>query len=232
MKQLSRAAIEHLAEHFSADWRAGDGATDAWLTIGGVRIGVAIVSIADRIGNGAVKPRLRFDKGVLRLVGHLQTELSAAAPDGESALVTVTAPIRQVSKTGAALVETIRPRLKRRPARSDVQDLICGNQIRFRIVRAGAAHAAKIIGFVHNPHPGADLALLDRAEALLTGLAEAAERRAPAKFGGDRWLVFSGTSGADDPSNWRRIYARLSVQGNFSKVLMLFGDGKVETLSS
>lgn len=108
-----------------------------------------------------VKPRLRFDKVARRFVADLQAALRDAVPDGTTVTFTIAAPIRLASKTAVALEEQIRALLARRVARADAEHTIHGNAIRVRVVRDGSTRAPNVIGFVHNPDPGAAKALLD-----------------------------------------------------------------------
>lgn len=108
-----------------------------------------------------MKPRLRFDKVARRFVSDLQTALRDAVPDGTTVTFTITAPIRLASKTVAALEARIRALLPRRARQVDSEETIHGNAIRVRVVRTGSTRAPKVVGFVHNPDPGAADALLD-----------------------------------------------------------------------
>lgn len=109
--------------------------------------------------------RLRFDKVALRFGSQLHEALRDAVPDGTTVLVTITAPLRQASKTAAELSEHIRP-LCARASKNDVRETLYGNAVAVRIVR-GRAGGDKVIALVHNPHTNAD-GLLDAAESLLT----------------------------------------------------------------
>jgi hypothetical protein len=161
MKKQEQAAIKCVADQFSAVWKESDGSPGAWLTPAGRRVAVEIATL----GSGAgAKPRLRFDRVALGLIGRLQTALHDTVPNGTTAIVTVAAPIRLAAKTTAALEQTIRTALA---ARTDIADEIHGNRIRIRVVKTGAAQAPRLVGFVHNPDPGAGLALLDGTEAVL-----------------------------------------------------------------
>jgi hypothetical protein len=66
-------------------------------------------------------------------------------------IVTITAPIRQDSKTGAGLEVRIRELLKARRVR--LKATIYGNLIQVRVLKGGASRTSKLIGFVHNPKP-------------------------------------------------------------------------------
>ena len=114
-----------------------------------------------------MKPRLRFDKVARRLVSEVETAVRDVVPDGTTVIFTVTAPIRLASKTTAALEEHIRALLARPGKRAQLEHTINGNAVRIRVVRAGSNGAAKVVGFVHNPDPGAAEALLDEAQSQL-----------------------------------------------------------------
>ncbi|MGA2761424.1 MAG: hypothetical protein ABSF08_14025, partial [Candidatus Cybelea sp.] len=78
----------------------------------------------------------------------LQIALRESVPGGKTLVFTITAPIRQPSKTVAELEEKIRVRLARRPAKMDLGDVIYGNRIRVRLISGESA--SKVIGYVHN----------------------------------------------------------------------------------
>jgi hypothetical protein len=221
-----------VARHFSTTWAEGGGAPAACLTVGGRRIAVEVAVIRRRAPDpdGAARPRLRFDRVVLRLVGDLQAALSEAVPDGQALIVTVTAPIRLPGKTADALTSMIRDRLARRPARIEVADTICGNRVRIRLVTGAPAGTSKLIGFVHNPDTDPD-ALLDVTQSLLQHIGTAAGRPAPGKFAGDRWLVVANEDGLSHIETYRHVYAQLAVSTDFKKILMVLPGGRVEVLT-
>jgi hypothetical protein len=104
---------------------------------------------------------LRFDKEARRLVSDVETAARSAIPAGTMVIFTITAPIRQGSKTTAAIIEAILALLPARAKQAEVKRTINTNAVRIRIVRDGATHKPNVIGFVHNPDPGAAKALLD-----------------------------------------------------------------------
>src|SRR5205085_9899147 len=93
LRKQKQAAIEAVARHFSATWEGGEEPADAYVTIAAKRVAVEVVTIK-RVGNrrGDAKPRLRFDRVALRLVGGLQAALHGSVPDGKPALAPITAP--------------------------------------------------------------------------------------------------------------------------------------------
>jgi hypothetical protein len=227
-----RAAVETVAKHFSGTWEKAYGDwPDAYLTVGGKRIAVEVTAIKRGIAGqaGPTKPRLRFDKVVLRLVGGLQAALSEYVPDGAALVLTVTAPIRLPGKTAAALEAMVREGLARRPAKVEIKHKVHGNQIRARLVKGVAAPASRVIGFVHNPDCDPEI-LLRLAQALLQQIGAAA-RRPPAKFKGERWLVVVDEEGALPIETHRQVHAQLSISTEFRKILMLLPGGRVETLA-
>jgi hypothetical protein len=115
---------------------------------------------------GAAEPRLRFDRVAVGLVRRLQTSLSKCVPDGRTVVVTITAPIRQDSRTGALLEERICRLLAAR--RTRLRATIHGNRVQVRVLKGRGSRGPRLIGFVHNPRPGASL-LFDVARRLLKG---------------------------------------------------------------
>jgi hypothetical protein len=232
LSKQQQAAIEVVARHFAATWEQGDGdSPDAYVTIAGKRIAVEVTVIKQRIAerDDLTKPRLRFDRVALGLVGGLQAALSESVPDGEAVVLTITAPIRLPSKTAAVLESKIRDCLARRAAPVDVDDLIYGNQIRVRLVQNVSRRMSKVIGFVHNPDSDPDV-LLDLTQSLLQHIGAAADKRPPEKFTGDRWLIVANMDGFSYIETYRHVYSQLSISTDFKKILMVLAGGRVETL--
>jgi hypothetical protein len=96
------------------------------------------------------QPRLRYDKVAIRLVNQVRDAVCESVPDGRAVIFTVTAPIRQPSKTACALAERIRETLASLPAHPEVAEVIHGNHVRIWIV-AGKKLTSNVIGLVHNP---------------------------------------------------------------------------------
>jgi predicted phosphohydrolase len=113
--------------------------------------------IAERIA--AARLRLRFDKVVLRLVGRLKASLADMVPEGQAVIFTVTAPIKVPGRTAAALERLVRDGLPDGHTPDIIHGTIHGNQVRLRRVTGLAAGRPKVVGFVHNPDPNADLIL-------------------------------------------------------------------------
>lgn len=91
---------------------------------------------------------LRFDKVAKRFVTDLQIALRESVPGGKMLVFTITAPIRQASKTAVELEEKVRVWLAGRPAKIDFSDVICENRIRVRLMSGESA--SKVVGYVHN----------------------------------------------------------------------------------
>jgi hypothetical protein len=233
LRKQEQAAIEAVARHFSATWEKGDGdSPDAYVIIAGKRIAVEVTAIKQRIAERGdlTKPRLRFDRVALGLVGGLQAALSESVPDGVAVVLTVTAPIRLPSKTAAALESKIRDRLARPSAQVEVKDTIYGNQIRVRFVKRVSKRMSKVIGFVHNPDSDPDV-LLRLTQSLLQHISAAADKRPPEEFTGDRWLVVADKDGLSYIETYRHVYSQLSISTDFKKILVVLAGGRVETLT-
>jgi hypothetical protein len=137
LRNRERKVIEAVARHFSAIWEnGGEDSPDAYLTIAGKRIAVEVTAINQMIAERGelARPRLRFDRVALGLVGGLRTTLREFVPDGHTVILTITAPIRLPAKTVAVLEDKIRACLARHSTPTEVKDTIHGNQIRVRLV--------------------------------------------------------------------------------------------------
>jgi len=237
MGQLSMhelAAVAAVARHVSAKWQtANEDWSDAYLTIDGKQIAVAATTLELPITrrSGLGKPRLRFDKVALRFVRGLQTALGGFVPDGQAVILTITAPIRLPAKTAAALEEKCRAALARRSAQAKLTDTIHGNQIQVRIVEGVASPVSKVIGFVHNPDSDPDV-LFELTQSLLRCVDGAAQKGAPNRSTGDRWLVVATENVAPWLSETsRHVFAQLAISTDFNKVLTVRADGSVDSLT-
>ena len=86
-----------------------------------------------------------------------------------------------------------------------------------------------MIGFVHNPESD-PLLLLNMTCELLELISAAAGWRAPG-LAGDRWLVVISARRSSCLEAYRCIYSQLRMATGFQKILMVFRDGRVGTLT-
>lgn len=229
VKEQGRTAVEAVARRFSAKWEKGSDPSNAYITVAGKRIAVDITTLKPRAsGQGnAAKPGLRFDKVATRLIERLQATLGETVPDGMTVLLTITAPIRLPSKTAAVLEDKIQTLLERGSPGRDEKDTIHGNHVQIRLLRDESGRAPKMVGFVHNSDSD-PLLLLNMTRELLALIAEPGRRaRRPA---GDRWLVVISAEGISCFEAYRYICSQLRMATDFKKILMVFGDGRVEVL--
>jgi hypothetical protein len=225
---------EHLvtvAKRFAATWEQGSGPPDAYLMVAGKRVAVDIRTLKRRgAGHGnAARPRLRFDKVATRLMERLRTTLADIVPDGTTVVLTVTAPIRVPAKTAAALEDKIHTLLARRSPGRDEKATVNGNRVRIRVLRNQSERAPKFIGFVHNADTD-PLLLLNMTGEWLELIGAEAGRRAT-KRADDRWLVVMSAGERVLLDACRDTYAQLRMATGFTKVLIVFGDGRVGELT-
>ena len=231
LKKQELAAIEAVARRFSAKWEKGSESADAFFVVDGKRVAVDISTLKRHgtIQGNAVKPRLRFDKVATRLVERLQATLGKTVPDGITVLLTITAPIHLPSKTAASLEDKIQTLLGRGLPGRDEKDTIHGNRVQIRLLRDGSEQAPKMIGFVHNSDSD-PFQLLEMTGELLALISLETGRRAP-RLGDERWLVVISAKGISCLEAYRYIYSQLRMATDFKKILMVFGDGDVGTLT-
>ena len=234
MKELTkreRAAIAAVARRFSATWEKGADPPDACLTVAGKRVAVDVRTL-QRHGPGqgdAGKPRLRFDKVVVRLMERLRVTLDETVPNGMTVLLTITAPIRLPSKTAASLEDKIKTLLGRGFPGRDQRATIHGNQVRIRLSRDESERAPKLIGFVHNVDTD-PLLLLNMTDELLELFSSEAGRAARKPAAG-RWLVVISPRGFSRLEAYRSIFSQLRRATGDKKILIVFADGRVGTLT-
>lgn len=229
LKEQERAAVQAVARRFSATWEDGSDPPDAYVTVAGKRVAVQITTLRSASQGPAVELRLRFDKVATRVIERLRAALDETVPDGMTVLATCTAPIHLASKTAAAMEERIRALLARRPPGGDEKDTIRGNRVRIRVLRDVCERAPKLMGFVHNSDSD-PLLLLDMAQESLEQVG-ALSGGPTARDEGDQWLVVISPHGAPYLKAHRSIYSQLRGATDFSKILMVCGDGRVEVLA-
>ena len=183
-----------------------------YLKIAGRRVAVNVMTFA-----GVQEPRLRFDRVALGLVRRLQASVSKSVPEAKAVIVTVTAPIRQASKTGAALEERIRELLA--AGRAQLKATIHGNRIQVRVLQGGARRTSKLMGFVHNPKPDPSV-LFDVTHSLLDCIGSG--KRPPR---GDRWLIIANQDGLAPVETVRQVCLALRARTVFKRILLEEGEG-------
>jgi hypothetical protein len=231
LKTQERTAIEAVARRFSATWQEGSDSAAAYIKVAGKRVAVDIATLKQR-GTGqanAPKPRLRFDKVATRLMKRLQATLGKTVPDGITVLLTIAAPIRLASKAAAALEDKIKTLLGRGAPDRDEKDTIHGNRVQIRVLRHESEQGPKMIGFVHNADSD-PLRLLNMTRELLELISAEVGRQSTRPAGG-RWLVVISPEGISCLEAYRYIYSQLRISTDFKKVLVVFGDGRVDELT-
>jgi hypothetical protein len=201
-----------------------------YLRLAGKPGAVDIATLAPRgAGYGReAKPRLRFDKVATGLIEDLKAASGDVVPEGMTVALTITAPIRLASKTAAALKDELRALLGRRSTSREAMDTIHGNRIRVRLLRSESKGAPKLIGFVHNRDSN-PLLLFDLTREWLELMSAETAGRTKGRAG-DRWLVVVSARSASCLEAYRCIYSQLRGTG-FKKAFMVFGDGRVESLT-
>jgi len=86
-----------------------------------------------------------------------------------------------------------------------------------------------MIGFVHNSDSD-PLLLSNMTRELLDVISAEADSYGP-KLAGERWLVVLSAREISCLEAYRYIYSRLGIATDFNKILMVFGDGRVEMLT-
>jgi hypothetical protein len=231
LKKRERTTIEAVARRLSHNWKKGSPLLDANIRVAGNRVVVEIAALKLRVTNqgNAAKPGLRFDKVATQLIERLRARLDESVPDGMTVLLTITAPIRLPSKTAASLEDKIQTLVGRGSPGPDEKGTIHGNRVQIRLLRDESKRAPKLIGFVHNSDSD-PLLLLNMTRDFLEVLRAEAGRRGP-KPAGNRWLVVISATGISCLQAYRHIYSQLRIATGFKKILVVFRDGRVGTLT-
>ena len=181
-------------------------------------IGVRTLKRRGSSHRDSAAPRLRFDKVATRLIDRLRASVADAVPDGTTALVTVTAPIRLASKTTAALEATIRP-IRNQTHR------IHGNRIDVRILRHGLADLPRAVALVHNADSN-PLVLFEMTRELLE-LLQANVSTVLAKRAAERCVIVPSARSIACLESYRSIYSQLRTARSSGSILMVFDDGRI-----
>lgn len=183
-----------------------------YVKIAGRRIAITAVTFG-----GVKEPRLRFDRTAVGLVRRLQAALSKSVPDRKTVIVTITAPIRQDSKTGVVLEDKIRQLLAAR--RAQLKATIHGNRIQVCVLEGGTSQTSKLVGFVHNPEPDPAV-LFDVTRFLLTCIGSG--KRPPTR---DRWLVIANQDGLVPVETVRQVCLALRARTVFKRIFLAESEG-------
>jgi hypothetical protein len=217
-----QAAIAAVAREFTADWNG------RYLVLDGRLIALEIVALGQKAArDDSVRPRLRFDRVVLRLFADLRAAVSDVIAQDQAVIVTVTAPVRMGGKTAEAIADRIRGGHRR----GDVNATIHGNQVQLRRIARVPKQMPKLIGFVHNPEtdPGPILNLM---QAMLRGIGEAMLQRKAGSATRERWLILSNPNGHLHADTYRRIWEQIAIPSGFAKILVVLPGGKVADLTT
>jgi hypothetical protein len=131
-------------------------------------------------------------------------------------IVTITAPIRQDSKTGLVLEDKIRELLATRRAR--LKATIYGNRIQVRVLEGGTSQTSKLVGFVHNPKPDPTL-LFDITQFVLACIGSG---KGPSTS--DRWLAIANQDGLVPIETVRQVCLALRARRVLKRIFL--GEGK------
>jgi hypothetical protein len=195
-----------------------------YAVVTGRHLGISVRTLERRgTSHGdSTAPRLRFDRVATRLIDRLRANVADAVPDGTTALVTVTAPIRLASKTAAALEATIRPI-------RDRTHTIHGNRVEIRTLHHGLADAPRVVVLVHNPDSN-PLVLFEMTRELVEVL-QATARTLAAKRAAEGCIIVTSARTIACLDAYRSIYSQVRTPRSFRKILMVFGDGRIGVLT-
>ncbi|MBV8052645.1 MAG: hypothetical protein JOZ80_15755 [Acidobacteriaceae bacterium] len=231
LRRQERSAIEVVAKRFLGKWEYVSDTQGVCLITAGKRVALSLAMLKARgAGHTSLKPRLRFDKVANRVLERLQDAVGETAPDGVTVLLTITAPIRLASKTVAALEDKLQALLGRVTKTANLKAVVHGNRVHIRLLRSASQSSSIMIGFVHNADSDPFLLLNMASEMLDFACAQAAK---PAtRLAGERWLVVISPRTSSCLEAYRYIYSQLRMTMEFKKVLIVFGDGGVGTLTA
>ena len=132
------------------------------------------------------------------------------------------------TKTAAALEGKIQTVFGRESRSRDEKITIHGNRVQIRVLGDASERTPKMVGFIHNPDSD-PLLLLNVASELLELISTNVGGRAT-RLAGDRWLVLIGEKDISFLEVYRYICSQLRRETDLKKILMVFGNGRVETL--
>ena len=228
--RAERSALDAVARRFGATWHEeGDGA-DAYLAVGRRQVAVEVAAIRPRFARRSriAKPRLRYDRVALRFLRDFRDSAREVLARGDTAILSIRAPILQSRKTADALRDRFRAYRERVAKKAEFETRISGNRINVRIVRGDPAGNAGAVGFVISASVSPKI-VLDAAHALRERLLAAEGRHVGAGIDGGRWLVLLGETPLGE--TYRDACAQLPKPAGIAKVLLVTEDSRVDVIA-
>jgi hypothetical protein len=230
MHQEERFVIESVATAYSGDWKPGADPPDAFLMIADRTIAVEISTLTQHVTDDqGTRSRLCDDIPATRLAKQLDAELKTTVPHGKFVTLALSSPILELRKTKAKLTNEITSLLSGNAELSCRKVSICGNDIEICLSKSPESGGKKIGAVIRN-RPS-DRNILRNAWYLLEDRIKAkAEKCGHLNFSGSIWLALLNHYFHADADEYRDALKSISVEHPFEKILLVSGDGSVDTL--
>jgi len=220
--------MRSVATACSGDWRPGADPPDAYLTIADRTIAVEISTLTQHVTDGrGPRPRRSDDIPATRLAKQLDAELKTAVPDGKFITLVLSSPILEPRKTKAELRNEITSLLSGNPELSRIERKIRGNHIEICLSESPESGGMKIGVVVRNrasnPH------ILTNVRYILEDRIKTKAEKC-GKLSGPIWLALLNDYFLADADDYRDALKSISVEHPFEKILLVSGDGSVDTL--
>jgi hypothetical protein len=230
LRQDEKFVISAIASFYSCTWRPGEDPPDAYLTCRNEIVGVEISRLTQhvRTTKGGSHARLSDDMPALEMADELDLALRDTLPSGRLVVLTLNAPILEVSKTRNRLKARI-PHLVAATVKEteDFDETICGNRIGIRVATYTSQDGRKLHALVTNSNSSSHI--LSNAWHILEE--RIAQKAAACRhLVGPLWLALLNDYWLASEATYKEAIRQISAPHPFARILLVSGNGSVTVL--
>jgi hypothetical protein len=232
MREDEKFVIESVARAYSGDWKPGADPPDACLMMADRTVAVEISTLTQHVTDDrGTRPRLSDDTAAIRLADELDADLRNAVPDGKYVTLVLSSPILEYEKTKAELRNSITLLLTSSAGLSPVERKVSirGNHIEIGLSESVESGGKKIGAAIRNRASNPNI-LLNARYILEDRIKTKAEKCGELSRSGPIWLALLNDYFSAEVNTYRQALESVSVEHPFKKILLVSGNGSVDTL--
>lgn len=226
--------IRSIVNSIGGEWSEGEDPPDCYLDIENRTVAIEISTLTQHVlvGQNVLIPRLSQDMKALRLCSELDKEIGNKVPDGSKVLITLFNPIEKARKFKKALKERLLIELdKRTDEEVELEETILSIDVNIHILSQCDISCKKISGIVANSNSTTDI--FGNAIRILDKVIKIKNEKCGSFFDSHEvWLALFNDYWLADVETYREAISESSVTHEFTKILLVSGNGSAEDLYS